>query len=527
MRKTRIIASALVAALLVSQLAACAPESAPAESAAPAAPATSGDAAPAAEAASSEPLEFTMMANYNGVEVPVDTVMFDHFKNEMNTTIDMTWIPNSAYTDKLNAQIAAADLAQTVVVRSPKAGPVVNADRQGMFWPLDAYLNNPDEYPNFDRFNKTVINNLKIDGQVYAIPRERELVRAGVFWRQDWLENLGLEEPNSIEDLMEMYRAFTQDDPDGNGADDTVGLSLLGDNTRQNVIVMNVWLGGAKNYYFDETDNKIHHAIEQDTFMEAMNFFRDAYANGYIVSDFAVTDSEFLPFEQGRAGAVQTQAIGDAPGEVSKVQELFPDANVGATMEILGPDGELTIQAHAGFTGTLAFPKIQTTTEEELIPILKFWDALGSPENATFMNHGIEGTHYSIDAEGYIVKTEEQTVLFGEVDQFQDVTQFHPYGFQSWVPFPVRQPTELYQKINDSMEEFAPNAVADPCEFMISDVANELGTQMGDMLSDAMIKYILGELDLAGWEAFVTEWRTAGQDEIMAEYTEIYLAENA
>ena len=42
--------------------------------------------------------------------------------------------------------------------------------------------------------------------------------------RQDWLDNLKLEVPTTIDELEEVMRAFTEDDPDGNGQDDTYGL---------------------------------------------------------------------------------------------------------------------------------------------------------------------------------------------------------------------------------------------------------------------------------------------------------------
>ena len=42
--------------------------------------------------------------------------------------------------------------------------------------------------------------------------------------RQDWLDNLGLDMPETFEEFKEVMRAFTEDDPDGNGVDDTYGF---------------------------------------------------------------------------------------------------------------------------------------------------------------------------------------------------------------------------------------------------------------------------------------------------------------
>ena len=46
--------------------------------------------------------------------------------------------------------------------------------------------------------------------------------------RTDWLANLGLEVPATPEELLEVARKFTFDDPDGNGKDDTYAFTSAG-----------------------------------------------------------------------------------------------------------------------------------------------------------------------------------------------------------------------------------------------------------------------------------------------------------
>ena len=44
--------------------------------------------------------------------------------------------------------------------------------------------------------------------------------------RVDWLKNLGLEMPTDLDSLYDVLYAFTYDDPDGNGQQDTVGIVM-------------------------------------------------------------------------------------------------------------------------------------------------------------------------------------------------------------------------------------------------------------------------------------------------------------
>ena len=43
--------------------------------------------------------------------------------------------------------------------------------------------------------------------------------------RQDWLDKLGLTVPKTVDDVYKVAYAFTYNDPDGNGKNDTIGYS--------------------------------------------------------------------------------------------------------------------------------------------------------------------------------------------------------------------------------------------------------------------------------------------------------------
>jgi len=65
------------------------------------------------------------------------------------------------------------------------------------------------------------------DGKIYGLPNMYAMDEGTVMWvRQDWLDNLGLKAPATIEEFEEVIRAFTEDDPDRNGKDDTLGLAV-------------------------------------------------------------------------------------------------------------------------------------------------------------------------------------------------------------------------------------------------------------------------------------------------------------
>ena len=74
-----------------------------------------------------------------------------------------------------------------------------------------------------------VLAQCMFDGKMMAIPRVNTSPgeEAPVLWlRTDWMEKLGLEDPQNWDDLYNIIKAFVEQDPDGNGQNDTIGLTF-------------------------------------------------------------------------------------------------------------------------------------------------------------------------------------------------------------------------------------------------------------------------------------------------------------
>ncbi|SFF04286.1 putative aldouronate transport system substrate-binding protein [Paenibacillus algorifonticola] len=65
------------------------------------------------------------------------------------------------------------------------------------------------------------------DGKIYGLPRFNVGDEGTVMWiRKDWLEKLSLKPPTTIIELENVLKAFSEQDPNGNGKDDEVGLAV-------------------------------------------------------------------------------------------------------------------------------------------------------------------------------------------------------------------------------------------------------------------------------------------------------------
>lgn len=118
------------------------------------------------------------------------------------------------------------------------------------------------------------------DGRLYQFGRINETIpQRGLFIRADWLRKLGLSVPKTTEELYRVAKAFTEQDPDGNGIRDTFGMAL----SHNNGEVLNEMFGVTYPDYVVQ-DNRLVHAWEH---IEAVTAFkRRLYQDGLVSRDY-------------------------------------------------------------------------------------------------------------------------------------------------------------------------------------------------------------------------------------------------
>ena len=126
----------------------------------------------------------------------------------------ITWVPNADYGDKTNVTLASNNIPDVLVIQGDKGPSFVQAAKAGAFWDLTDKL---DKYPNLKPADARTGRNATINGKAYGIYRVRPALRSAVVLRKDWLAKLNLKAPESVDDLYNIAKAFTEQDPDGNG----------------------------------------------------------------------------------------------------------------------------------------------------------------------------------------------------------------------------------------------------------------------------------------------------------------------
>jgi putative aldouronate transport system substrate-binding protein len=125
----------------------------------------------------------------------------------------------SAYPAKLNAMIAAKTIPDIFLITPMQFEEFA---RNGIIVPLDEYL--PEYGTNILRDKKDLLKNAVMDGKTWYIPLGYYFSAPMSAVRQDWIRNMGLKAPTTLDELHDVLMAFMRNDPNKDGKDNTVGL---------------------------------------------------------------------------------------------------------------------------------------------------------------------------------------------------------------------------------------------------------------------------------------------------------------
>ncbi|WP_163582018.1 extracellular solute-binding protein [Gracilibacillus saliphilus] len=452
------------------------------------------------------------MFNLHTPETPSEYLL-ELIQDATNTNLNIQWVPDSSYEERLNAAFATNSLPQVLPMGFNMFNQYKEAIREGQFWEIGPYL---EEYENLSKLNPDILNNTKVDGKIYSLYQGRPLSRQGLIYRKDWADNLGLEAPTTTDEFFEMARAFTEDDPNGSGENDTFGLTDRNDLIYGAFKTISSWFGTPNNW--GEKDGQLLPEFMFDEYIQTMDFIKELHSNGYMNQDFAVTSKtdQSALFKNGTAG-MYVGSMGDVMGTYNDAKDIIPDIEYDVHNHIEGPHGEFGIWAIPGYGSVILFPKAAVETEEDLRNILSFYDKLMTPEVANLLIWGVEGEHYEVVDGGALPIEENRHKIDSEVHPYLSLEIGEPEtnGRHELVANyePKVKADRLIRENNDYL-------IHDPTIVLDSATYVRDGDRLQQIIDDATYQYMQGQIDLDGFNDAVERWKNEGGNDIIAEFNE-------
>ena len=231
-------------------------------------------------------------------------------KDDMNIDVQYDWIcSNTDFSQKINLCIASNTLPDAVNVGQTQFLAMLKYDQiQPLTQVFEEYASDRlKQYVNSG--GEALMDAISSNGEMYAIPAPN-LTASGVntMWiRQDWLDELGLEVPRTVDEVFDVAKKFVEAKL---GGDNTIGI--IGPASGDQLIArgQNRWgldpIFGAYNSYPEywlqgENGEVLYGSVQPET-KEALAKLAEMYAAGVIDPEVFVRSDALEPVTAGRAG---------------------------------------------------------------------------------------------------------------------------------------------------------------------------------------------------------------------------------
>lgn len=382
-----------------------------------------------------------------------------------------------------------------------------------------------DEYaPNLKNYlqSNTEINKMvKTDnGSYYVFPFVRGdsllLTTYGLAMRSDWLKDLGLQTPTTIDEWYTTLKAFKEKK---NAA---APFSYIGSGDPLSPYKSGLVIGafGVKREFFVE-DGKVKYGPYEKGYKDFLVTMNKWFAEGLLDNNFATNDSKAIDANILNG---QTGVTGLAPGSgigkyVPALKEKDPNADmVAIPYPVLNKGDKPKFSSQASPYDGVCSVAISAKTKN--IEIAAKWLDYGYSEEGNLLyNFGVEGISYKIE-NGYPKMTNE---VLANPDKLPTAQAWSKYARGNYSgPFVQRKEyLEQYYTLQQQVDALKVWSDTDAAKYLIPPVSptQEEGTQFAKVMTDVnsyvdefSLKVIMGTESIDNFNKYIEQLKKLGMD---------------
>lgn len=237
------------------------------------------------------------------------------------------------------------------------------------------------------------------DGFIYSFQFLRNdpnlRVFDGFMIRQDWMDKLGLEAPNNVEELYNVLKAIKEGDPNGNGEADEIPFIMESGNGLYHLCSW--W--GVGDFYIDD-NGTLQSGWVQPEYKEMLMWLNKIYNEGLLDQDYAITDRN--QFDTKVSNGQAAMWFGLAGGGLARLNTLMapidPEFKLSAVPWMQLEDGKrynMNIEYLSPISGRMGL-SISATCKDPVAAV-KLADYAYSEEGGRLISFGIEGESYTME----------------------------------------------------------------------------------------------------------------------------------
>jgi len=361
-----------------------------------------------------------------------------------------------------------------------------------------------------------IVRTASPDGKIYYIPKVYLIPERAALIRQDWIDAVGHDMPETIEDYKELLIAFRDEDPNGNGEADELPTS-----GREYGMWMDhlfamfgvaMWEGVPE---WDIYDGEINYAGTSENMRAAIAYIRELY------EEKLLDNETFLNKGDVWTAKINNDLVGSwyhLPANLNARYEAMLEANSNAYVvgmplpKVEGFEGFIT-QKSVGEPEWL----IPLEAEEKAPDALKLLDFWYNPENDDFITFGIEGVqHEVVDGEKVLIPATDDTPI---------ALGMKNYTTQEDMDTRIETtiPKDRQQMVKDIFDVSTADARVIAGNGMPATVYSGYpDIQSHKLFQEYLSKIVIGEWPLEKFDEFVERWHDSGGDEVTKRVQEWY-----
>ncbi len=517
-----------------------------------------------------EPYEIDVFTIYLDAETDGDreNAAFTQWLEELtNVRVNFVEVASAqVHTERQNLLIASGDIPD--VFMSPwgmNHQEVFTYGLNGTLRPLTEYVESrmPNLVAELEEYPSYRAQVYMPDGEVYALPTTAGVLHVEVakkaYIYQPWLDELGLDVPETTEEFREVLEAFRDQDPNGNGTADEIPFMASTNGWQANPIefIMNSFIytdtTGSVAYLMRDNGN-IEFVADTPEWREGVRYMAGLVEDGLLAPETFVQQNDQLV---ARTENPDVPLVGVVTG-----------GHFGVFTTIGGPSGRFAdyrsfapLEGPAGvrnsfFTPRGLSPHTKVTIEEERPDIVAQWADwfYGGPTNVMrALRFWEEGEEYrlptSAERQNLITRdgTSPEIIPLLSIDQYgvdkfndgwgRTAPQFVPRSYEAFTDGAEDDPSNLeYRLMRASLDNHMPyvgdnwlleGLVLDPqYTDEIADLTESLTSSTG-VISQWTTEFIIGQRDITSdseWNAYLDAVAAAGRDRYVDIWTERFEA---
>lgn len=386
----------------------------------------------------------------------------DEAAKEAGIAVEWDTILNADWSNKKAVLMAGGDLPDAFLGSICFSAAEI-ASNQSAFIALDEYID--ENMPNLkaimekDPTMKALATSS--DGHIYGLPGKkpcRPLVSNQMFINQQWLDNLGLEMPQTYEEYYTVLKAFKEQDANGNGdPDDEIPFGQgYADTAMFFLLPFGMTLGADGTYTMAIKDGKPAFLPTLDSYREGIKWMNKAYKENLIDPEIFTQDTSMRDAKLMNQDAA---LIGSAPGWTADSTFGSNASQYTALPALQGPDGERYVSSDPEHWNYSRNEFMITTACKDPAALLRWMDKFYTDDASiqTFYGSFGVGIEKNGDAYSLLPPTDGNSAdTFAWISSLRDFgPKYVSEGFNDKVKLPADSGDGLKLALDQELRQYA------------------------------------------------------------------------